>query len=65
MIGEFRFNKVKNRQVIKFNNLVCKKEGNIAWETPQSTRVAASSLQAGRQAPPFPRREAIPSQLTV
>ena len=88
--GEFRFNNVKNRQVHKFNNLAHKKEGNITWETSQSTRVIASSLQAGRQAgttlpwdstasqearaaplialPPgkaFPRREAIPSQITV
>ena len=47
---EFRFNKVKSRQVNKFNNLVCKKEWNITWETSQSTRVIASSLQAGRQA---------------
>ena len=30
---------------------LCKKEGNIAWETPQSTRVTASSLQAGRHQP--------------
>ena len=51
-VGEFRFNKVKTRQVIKFNNLLCKKEGNITWETSQATRVIASSLQAGRQAPP-------------
>ena len=88
-VGEFRFNKVKNRQVITFNNLVCKKEGNITWETLQSIRVTASSLQAGRQPPTFPgtvllprkpaqsaliaippgkafpRREAIPHQLTV
>ena len=48
--GDFRFKKVKNRQVIKFNNLVCKKEGNITWEIPQSTRATASSSQAGRQA---------------
>ena len=32
-VGEFRFNKVKNRQLNKFNNLVCKKEGNITWVT--------------------------------
>ena len=56
-VGEFRFNKVKSRQVNRFNNLVCKKEGNITWETSQSNRVIASSLQAGRQAgshPPSP-----------
>ena len=48
---EFRLNKVKSKQVNKFNNLVCKKEGNITKETSQSTRVIASSLQAGRQPP--------------
>ena len=50
-VGEFRFHKVKNRQVIKFNNLVCKKEGNITLEAPQSTRVTVSSSQAGRYQP--------------
>ena len=59
-VGELRFNKVKNRQAIKFNNLVCKKEGNISWETLQSTRVTASSSQAGRQALTFPRTALLP-----
>ena len=33
-VGEIRFNKVKQRQLNKFNNLLNKKEGNI-------TRVAS------------------------
>ena len=49
-VGEFRFNKVKSRQVNTFNNLVCKKERNITWKTSQSNRVITSSLQAGRKA---------------
>ena len=58
-VGEFRFNKDKNRQVNKFNNLVHKKEGNITWETSQSNRAIASSLQAGRQAvTPLPQDSA-------
>ena len=50
-VGEFRFNKVKNRQVNKFNNLVHKKEGNITWETSQSTMVIASFSWEGRHQP--------------
>ena len=50
-VGECRFNKVKNRQVNKFNKFVCEKQGNITWETLQSTRVIASFLQAGRHQP--------------
>ena len=42
-VGEIRFNKVKNRQINKFNNLI-RKEGNI---TGLSTTFI--SLQAGRQ----------------
>ena len=30
-LGATRFNKVKNRQIKKFKNLVKKKEGNITW----------------------------------
>ena len=30
-VGETRFNKVKNRQIKKFQNLVNRKEGNITW----------------------------------
>ena len=67
-VGEFRFNKVKSRQVNKFNNLVHKKEGNITWETSQSNRVIASSSQtdrqAGRQSPPFPGTALLPREST-
>ena len=50
-VDKFRFNKVKSRQVNRFNNLVCKKEGNITLETSQSNRVIASSSQAGSHPP--------------
>ena len=55
-VGEFRFNKVKNRQVNKFNNLVHKKEGNI-------TGVLVNSLQAGRQAGTNPPWDSMSSQV--
>ena len=48
-VGEIRFNKVKPRQVNKFNNLL-RKEGNITGVSIQLT--AFSSSQAGRQVPP-------------
>ena len=52
-VSEHRFNKVKNRQVNKRNNLLCKKEGNITWEASQATRAIASFCrQTGRQVPP-------------
>ena len=44
-VGEIRFNKVKSRQVNKFNNLV-KKEGNITGTSSQITTFGSS--QAGR-----------------
>ena len=34
-VGEIRFNKVKQRQLNKFNNLLNKKEGNITWVSRQ------------------------------
>ena len=45
-VGEIRFNKVKQRQLTKFTNLLNKKEGNITWVSTKS-----SSSQAGRFAP--------------
>ena len=60
IIFNFIFNKVKNRQVNKFNNLLCKKEGNITWEASLATRATmevASSLQAGS---PFARTALLP-----
>ena len=50
-VGEIRFNKVKHRQVNKFNNLL-RKEGNITGVSTQLTTF--SSSQAGRQAGTFP-----------
>ena len=47
-VGEIRFNKVKQRQVNKFNNLL-KKEGNITGVSTQF-----SSSQAGTQASSHP-----------
>ena len=44
-VGEIRFNKVKHRQVNKFNNLL-RKEGNITGVSTQLTTF--SSSQAGR-----------------
>ena len=54
-VSGLRFNKVKSRQVNKFNNLLHKKEGNITWEasqTTRATRIVASSSQTDRH--PFP-----------
>ena len=48
-VGEIRFNKVKQRQLNKFNNLLIKKEGNITWVSTQF-----SSSQACRQVPTLP-----------
>ena len=45
-VGEIRFNKVKHRQVNKFNNLL-RKEGNITGVSTQLTTFSLS--QAGRQ----------------
>ena len=45
-VGEIRFNKVKHRQVNKFNNLL-RKEGNIIGVSTQLTTF--NSSQAGRQ----------------
>ena len=55
-VGETRFNKVKNRQIKKFQILVNKKEGNITWSfninnnLPQA--VNNPNRQAGTPLPP-------------
>ena len=36
-VGETRFNKVKLRQIKKFQNLVNKKEGNITWSSSNNS----------------------------
>ena len=48
-VGELSFNKVKSRQVNRFNNLGHKKEGNIIWEASQATRATPQAVT------PFPR----------
>ena len=70
-IKEKRFNKVKERQVRKLNNLINKKEGGITWQSIQvfpaaraspwvNNRQAANNSQAGRlisRAPPQASQE--------
>ena len=54
-VGEIRFNKVKQRQLNKFQNLVNKKEGNITRvynnNSPQVVNNLAASRQAGTHLP--------------
>ena len=38
-VGEFRFLKIKERQVNKFNRLPLKKQGNITWYNTVPTQV--------------------------
>ena len=55
-VKELRFNKVKDRQVRKFNNLLSKKEGNITWQSSQVTPTTRASPEAAnRQASPATR----------
>ena len=51
-VGEIRFNKVKLRQIKKFQNLVNKKEGNITWSSNNNNNLpqAGNNLMANRQA---------------
>ena len=59
-VSEIRFNKVKLRQIKKFQNLVNKKEGNITWSSnlnnnnnlPQVSNNSAGNSQAGTLLPP-------------
>ena len=55
-VGETRFNKVKNRQIKKFPNLVNKKEGNITWSSNNNNNlpqvVNNPNGQAGTPLPP-------------
>ena len=55
-VGETRFNKVKNRQIKKFQNLVNKKEGNITWFSNNNNNlpqvVNNPNRQAGAPLPP-------------
>ena len=49
-VGEIRFNKVKQRQLNKFQNLVNKKEGNIIRVSNNNSPQAGNNLAASRQA---------------
>ena len=70
-VGETRFNKVKNRHIKTFQNLVNKKEGNITWSSnnnndlPQvvnnPNRQAGAPLPLGKTLTP-PARPLPPSQ---
>ena len=55
-VGESRFNKVKNRQIKKFQNLVNKKEGNITWSSNINNNLPQTVNNPNRQAgaPPSP-----------
>ena len=66
-VSEFRYLKVRERQINKYNSLLHKKEGNITWSVPTSTlvnstlpAVSASSPQAGSI---FPQAIIIASQV--
>ena len=59
-IGETRFNKVKLRQIKKFQNLVNKKEGNITWYSNNNSNnnLPQAGNNPNRQAgAPLPPRE--------
>ena len=57
-VGEIRFNKVKQRQLNKFNNLLYKKEGNITRVTSLNSSQNLVSSQAGRHSPsPWGRKQ--------
>ena len=49
-VGEIKFNKVKQRQLNKFQNLVNKKEGNITRVSNNNSPQAGNNLVASRQA---------------
>ena len=56
-VGEIRFNKVKLRQIKKFQNLVNKKEGNITSSNnynnlPQASNNLVANWQEGAHLPP-------------
>ena len=49
-LSEIRFNKVKQRQLNKFQNLVNKKEGNVTRVSNNNSPQAGNNLAASRQA---------------
>ena len=57
-VGESRFNKVKNRQIKKFQNLVNKKERNRTWSSNNNNNFPQEVINPNRQAGiPLPPRE--------
>ena len=48
-VGEIRFNKVKQRQLNKFNLLTNRKEGNITRSNNTNTNTNNLTIQAGNQ----------------
>ena len=59
-VGETRFNKVINRQIKKFQNLVNKKEGNITWFSNNNNNLPQVVNNPYRQAgAPLPPGEGI------
>ena len=48
-VGETRFNKVKQRQLNKFNLLTIRKEGNITRSNNTNTNINNFIIQAGSQ----------------
>ena len=59
-VGETRFNKVKNRQIKKFQNLVNKKEENITWSCNNNNNLPQAVNNPNRQAgAPLPSGEGI------
>ena len=64
-VGEIRFNKVKQRQLNRFQNLVNKKEGNITRVSNNNSLQAGNNLvasrQAGRHSPSLRGRQQHPS----
>ena len=59
-VGETRFNKVKLRQIKKFQNLVNKKEGNITWSSNNNSNnnlPQAGNNQNRQAGAPLPPRE--------
>ena len=61
-VGETRFNKVKNRQIKNFQNLVNKKEGNITPFSNNNNNLPQVVNNPNRQAgAPFPLGKALTS----
>ena len=59
-VGETRFNKIKNRQIKKLQNLVNKKEGNITWFSNNNNSLPQVVNNPNRQASaPFPLGKAL------